>query len=200
MVSKKEAFWPTWLVRATALAAGLNCLAAWAAPLAAGQVNEIGIGAGIGVPVYEAAAVHGPGIHVLGYAGYRMGQALQLRGEVSFTELSADRAAWGRLRIGRVGATLAYSPFGTGNGVYALAGAGMYALRNPQRGGDPGLVPGITLGVGASGQLAGMTLFAEAREEVPFSTYGTDTESAPTMYIPLAVGIRVPCCGRTPPR
>ncbi len=200
MRPEKKTRGPSRRVRAAIIAAGVGCAIAAAASPAAGQLNEIGIGAGIAVPVYEAAAVHGPGVHLMGYAGYRMGPALQLRGELAFSQLSADRAAWGRLRIGRVGATLAYAPFGTGDGVYAMAGAGLYALRNPEKAGDPGLVPGIGLGLGASGGVGGMNLFGEARAEVPFSTYGTDTESAPTMYLPVVVGIRIPCCGRTPSR
>ena len=182
------------------IAAALGCAMAAVASPAAAQLNEIGVGVGIGVPVYETADVHQPGPNLLGYLGYRLSPALQLRGEASFTQLGSDRDTRGDLRIASFGAALVYSPAGAGSGVYGFAGAGAYALRDSKREGDPGLVPGVNLGVGVRARVAGVSAFAQTRLEVPFTTFGTDTESSPTLFVPFTVGVRLPCCGRTADR
>jgi hypothetical protein len=174
-------------------------LAASASP-AQGQVDEFGFGGGIAVPVSEAAAIRGPGPHLLAFVGHNLGPRVQLRGEFSFTQLGEEPRdpsrgrPVGNLRVFGLAATLAWSPAGTGRGVYGLAGGGLYAVRstadwdtNPNF-----VVPGINLGAGVNFRVGGQPLFAQGRVEVPLSTFGTDTESAPLMYLPFAVGVRFP--------
>lgn len=169
------------------------------------QVGEVGVAAGIAAPVYEAAAAREPGFHLSGYVGYALGPVLQLRGELGFTQLGGDAAVEempsadrGDLRITGAAGTLVYSPAGNGRGVYGLAGAGAYALRNSQDEvvNPDGLVPGVNLGIGANFAVEGVGLFAQLRAEVPFSTFGSGTESAPVIHLPMTVGVRIPIGGR----
>lgn len=168
------------------------------------QLNEVGGGAGLAVPVYEAAAVRDPGFHLFAFLGMRLGDRLQMRGEIAFTQLAEDPRdpsqgrPPGELRVLGVDASLVWSPAGTGHGIYGIAGAGLYALRTTAEPANPPPppVPGITLGAGVNFRIAEQPLFAQARVEVPFSTYGTYTESAPNMYLPITLGMRIPCCAR----
>lgn len=179
--------------------------AALAAPAGA-QVEEFGVGGGVSVPVYEAADARGPGPHALAYVGYRLGPTLQLRGTATFTQMNGKEreptpalpfpGSWGDLRVAGVAGTLVWSPEGKGGGPYGFAGMGLYSLRDTEQGANPdALVPGLTLGVGASARVGGLGVFGQTGVEVPFTTFGTDTESAPPMYLPFSLGLRVPCCG-----
>jgi hypothetical protein len=178
------------------------------AGLAQAQVDELGIGGGIAVPVYETAAVHGPGPHLHAYVASSRGPRLQLRGQLSFSQLGEESRdpsqgpPLGDLRAIGLSGIVAYSPAGTGRGMYGFAGAGIYALRSSAEaaGDPPPLVPGASAGVGVNVRLGGQALFAQAGVEVPFSTFATGTESAPNMYLPFAVGLRIPCCGGRPSR
>ncbi|MBW3655884.1 MAG: porin family protein [Gemmatimonadetes bacterium] len=171
------------------------------------QLNEFGIGAGVAVPVSEINTRQGPGLHLLGYAGFRVNANLQFRGELALTRFNGKRytSTEGRsdesrpdLRVASVGGTLVYTPRGTGTGVYGFVGTGMYQL---SAGGESdGLVPGASVGVGTNLDVGALALFAQTRLEVPFSTFGSGTESAPNVYLPFAVGVRVPCCTARSPR
>jgi hypothetical protein len=180
-----------------------------AAPAGA-QVEELGVAAGMSVPVSELAELRSPGPHALAYVGYRLSPALQLRGTATFTQLTGKKreptpavpfpAPWSDLRVAGVSGTLVWSPQGTGGGPYGFAGLGLYSLRDTDAGTDPdGIVPGLTLGVGVTVRAGGLGVFGQAGVEVPFTTFGTDTESAPPMYLPFSLGLRVPCCGARRP-
>jgi Outer membrane protein beta-barrel domain len=183
-------------VKAAALIAGCG----WMPIPAAAQEIEAGASLGLGVPGHEAAELRGIGPHLSGYVGYGIGPVLQLRGEAAFTLLTGDGATDGQpaetrgdLRIGSVGATLVYSPFGDGSGVYGLAGAGFYALRNSQAEVRTVNVPGLQLGIGTNVEIGpAVDGFAEARLVVPFTDFGTGSEFSPLTYFPVAVGLRIP--------
>lgn len=184
--------------RGLALAAALALALGGRALPAGAQALELGLGAGLAAPLAEAGDVRGPGLHLAGYAGVGLGPRLVLRGEVRVAHLDADGAGGTTpprdLRAVGAGAALAWYPAGRGRGVYGLAGAGMYALRS-EGGGSDGPVAGMSLGLGGAFTAGGAGWFAEARVEVPFSTFGTGTESAPLTYLPVAAGVRIPCCG-----
>lgn len=193
-------------LRSVLAAAALAILVAGVPAPARGQLHEFGIGAGIAAAVSEINTRQGPGLHLLGYAGVHVNATLQFRGELAFVQFNGQpysgiQGPSGEsnpdLRVASVGGTLVYTPRGTGTGVYGLLGAGMYHL---SLGGDSGeLVPGASLGVGTNLDWRGRTLFAQTRLEVPFSTFESGTESAPNVYLPFTLGLRIPCCGAGQP-
>jgi hypothetical protein len=185
-----------WAVAAAAFAAVL------AAPAGA-QVEEFGVGGGVAVPISEVAEVRSPGPHALLYLGFRLGPTLQLRATASFAQLEGDvrdpapspptPAERGDLRVAGLAATVVWSPDGNGSGPYGFGGLGLYSLRDTEQGTNPdALVSGLTLGVGTNVRVGGLGLFGQTGVEVPFTTFGTDTESAPPMYLPFSLGVRVP--------
>ena len=187
-------------------AAALALLAAGVPALARAQLHEFGIGAGIAAAVSEINTRQGPGPQLLGYAGVHVNSTLQFRGELAVVQFYGKRYADNDgpagesrpgLRVASAGGTLVYTPRGTGSGAYGLLGAGMY---HHSAGGDSeGWVPGVSMGVGTNLDLGGRTLFAQARLEVPFSTYGSSTEFSPNVYLPFTLGLRIPCCGSPAP-
>jgi hypothetical protein len=193
-------------LRSVLAAAALTILAAGAPAPARAQLNEFGIGTGIAVPVSEINTRQGPGLHLLGYAGVHMNATLQFRGELAFVQFNGKAYSGVEgpsgesrpdLRVASVGGTLVYTPRGTGTGVYGFVGAGMYQL---SAGGESdGLVPGASVGMGTNLDVGGAALFAQTRLEVPFSTFGSGTESAPNVYLPFTLGLRIPCCGARQP-
>lgn len=193
-------------VRSVLAAAALILLVAKSPCPAQAQLNEFGIGAGIAAAVSEINTRQGPGLHLLGYAGFPVNVTLQFRGEAAFVQLngkpySSNEGPVGEsrpdLRVASVGGTLVYTPRGTGTGVYGFVGAGMYQL---SAGGESDeLVPGASLGVGTNLNVGGAGLFAQARLEVPLSSFASGTESAPNVYLPVTLGLRVPCCGARQP-
>lgn len=185
-----------WAFAAVALAAVV------AAPAAA-QVEEFGVGGGVSVPVSKVAERRGTGPNALVYAGYRLGPTLQLRGTATFTQLNGKEreptpavpfpAPWSDLRVAGVSGTLVWSPEGAGGGPYGFAGMGLYSLRETDGGTDPeGVVPGLTLGVGVTVPAGGLGVFGQMGVEVPFTTFGTGTETSPPLYLPFSLGLRVP--------
>ena len=100
----------------------------------------------------------------------------------------------GSIRIFGLDGSVVYSPVGNGRGVYGMFGAGGYALRRLERDLEPDVhnVPGFSFGVGTNLRIGATPAFVQARMEVPFSTLGTNSEFAPTTFIPIVFGIRFP--------
>lgn len=174
-------------------------LAAFTTPAgAAGQAVELGLGAGIAVPLYETANVRTPGLHALAYAAYPLSARLAVRGDLSLTRLPRDGSApggdTGDLRIAALAGSLVFTPRSSGAGLYGFAGVGGYAIEGDD-GTSDGPVAGLNLGVGTTFGVGPLRAFAQTGITIPFSTFGTDTDSAPLMYLPFAVGLRIPCCG-----
>lgn len=193
-------------LRPVLAAAALTILAAGVPAPGRAQLNEFGIGAGTAVALQGIDSRQGPGLHLLGHAGVHVNATLQFRGELAFVQFngkpypsSPGQPSQSRpdLRVASAGGTLVYSPRGTGTGVYWLIGAGMYQLS--AGGTSDGLVPGTSVGIGTNLNVGGRTLFAQTRLEVPFSTFGSSTEFAPNVYLPVTVGLRIPCCGSPAP-
>lgn len=173
-------------------------LTAYAAPAHA-QGAEFGVAAGLAVPTQDVSDVHTAGPHLLGYAANPINARMQFRGTLSLTQLRANKDTFedfdrGSLRVVSVDGALVYSPAGNGRGIYGMGGVGAYVLH--RSGGDveseTHTVPGFSLGVGYNLRIGATPAFVQARMEVPFSTLGTNSEFAPTTFIPIVFGIRFP--------
>jgi hypothetical protein len=187
-------------------AAALMFVAAGAPAPGRAQLHEFGIGAGIAAAVSEINTRQGPGPQLLAYAGVHVNPTLQFRGELALVHFdgklySNSEAPSGvsrmDLQVASVGGTLVYTPRGTGTGFYGSIGAGMYRLSLGDDSDER--VPGASVGVGTNLVWRGRTLFAQTRLEVPFSTLGSSSEFSPNVYLPLTLGLRVPCCGSPAP-
>lgn len=163
------------------------------------QGGEFGVAAGVAVPTQDVSDVHTAGPHLLGYAANPISARMQFRGTLSLTQLGANEDAFedfdrGSLRVVSVDGAIVYSPAGNGRGIYGMGGVGAYVLH--RSGGDvepeTHTVPGFSLGVGSNLRIGTVPAFVQARMEVPFSTLGTNSEFAPTTFVPISVGIRFP--------
>jgi hypothetical protein len=191
----------------TALPLALALVAASASP-AFGQRLEVGSGAGVSVPIAAAAEYRDPGPYVHLFAGYRLSRAVEVRGEGSLGWLDGEphppsenppsSASRGDLRISGLTVLLVVTPVHGRVAPYGFFGAGSYGLRNLDGVRGFGRAPGLAAGGGVSVGLRRVRVYGEGRVEMVLSDFGA-REWRPTSTVPVAVGVRVPCCGQRAP-